>query len=97
MIHSSIGFSPFEKLTGRKPTLKHIKGFRRAAYIYNEHPKSKFHSSAEPGIFPSCNNSGLFTVEPLIDRKVLNPVHVAFGEDSFPGLEMEDYSLSGEQ
>ena len=40
--HSGInGISPYEKLFGKKPTLKHAKVFGCAAFVYEENPRSK--------------------------------------------------------
>lgn len=94
--HSALNMSPFESITGKKPTLKHIRVFGCASFVYNETPKSKAHARAEPGIMLGCDDNGVYMVERLSDRKLLNSVHVTFDEASFPGLEDSDSSSSGE-
>lgn len=95
--HSTIGCSPYEKLTGQKPSLKHIRVFGCAAFVYDEHPKSKFHSTGRPRIFLGCNDHGVYTVELLAEKRTVNSVHVTFDESSFLALEnMDSSSSSGE-
>ena len=94
--HSALQCSPFEALTGNKPKLKHVRVFGCAAFVYNESPKSKVHARAIPGIFLGCDDNGVYLVESLVDRKLVNSVHVTFDEASFPGLENRESSSSGE-
>lgn len=94
VIHSAIGCSPYEKLTGENPTLKHDRVFGCAAFVYNDNPRSKVHARAIPGIFLGFNDNGVYTVELSTSKKVVNSVHVTFDEDSFPGLENGDSSSS---
>ncbi len=76
--------------------MKHVRVFGCSAFVYNEHPKSKAHARAEPGIFLGCNDNGVYMVEKIVDRKLVNSVHVSFDEESFPGLLNSDSSSSGE-
>lgn len=94
--HSALICSPYEALTGRKPTLKHVRVFGCAAFVYNEEPKSKAHAKAFPGIYLGCDDNGVYMVEMLNDKRLINSVHVSFDEDSFPGLHCSDSSSSGE-
>ena len=96
LYHSAIKRSLFEALTGKKPTLKHVRVFGCSAFVYNHAPASKVHARAVPGIFLGCNDHGVYIVERLTDRKVINSVHVTFDESTFPGLEKSDSSSCGE-
>lgn len=94
--HSGIGCSPFEMLTGRKPTLKHCRVFGCSAFVYTEKPKSKIHARSIEGIFLGCDDNGVYLVESLNDRRLLNSVHVTVMESDFPHLEKSESSSSGE-
>ena len=85
--HASVGKSPFEKLTEKKPTLHYARPFACAAFIYEHSPASKVHSRAAPAILLGCNDHGVYTVECLKDGKIVNSVHVNFDEQNFPGLD----------
>lgn len=95
-VHSSIKCSPYEKLTGKKPTLKHVRTFGCAAFIYEHKPKSKVHAKASPAIMLGCNDHGVYTVELLSTNHIVNSVHVTFDETSFPGLQHSESSSTGE-
>lgn len=94
--HSSIVCSLFEKLSGKKPTLKHVRPFCCASFVYNERPTSEVHARATPGIFLGCDDNGVYMVKTLTDGKLLNSANVTFDESDFPGLENSDSSSSGE-
>eukprot|EP00171_Calliarthron_tuberculosum_P004578 IDg4578t1 len=94
--HKGINCSPYEKLTWKKPVLKHVRVFGCASFIYEHAPKSKVHARATPGILLGCNDHGVFTVERLTDGKIINSVHVSFDESVFPGLDRELSSSSGD-
>eukprot|EP00171_Calliarthron_tuberculosum_P019463 IDg19463t1 len=94
--HSAIKCSPYEKLTGKKPTLKHVRTFGCAAFIYEHEHKSKVHAKAAPAIMLGCNDYGIYTVELLDNHRIVNSVHVTFDEGSFPGLDLSASSSSGE-
>lgn len=93
---NGIQCSPFEVLTGNQPTLKHVRVFGCATFIYEHGPKSKVHARASPAIMLGCNEHGVYTVEKLLDKKVVNSDHVTFDENSFPYLDVSDSSSSGE-
>lgn len=95
-VHSAIKCSPYERLTGEKPTLKHVRTFGCAAFVYEHQPKSKVHAKAAPAIMLGCNDHGVYTVERLDDHRIVNSVHVTFDESSFPGLDHSASSSSGE-
>ena len=97
VFHRSIGCSAFEKLTGTKPTLKHIRVFGCAAFVYEHDPVSKIHATAAPAIMLGCNDNSVYTLERLNDKKIINSVHVTFDEQSFPKLDLSDSSSSGEE
>ena len=94
--HSATNKSPYEMLTKKKPKLKYPRVFGCAAFVKEESPKSKVHARAVPGIFLGCNDYGVYSVMLLDSNKVVNSVHVTFDESSFPGLEKESSSSSGE-
>lgn len=96
VLNRSIGCSPFEKLTGEKPTLRHARVLGCAAFVYEHEPKSKVHARAAPAIMLGCNDHGVYTVERLTDSKIINSVHVTFDESCFPKLELSESSSSGE-
>lgn len=79
--------SPYEKLTGRKPKLIHVRVFGCTAFVYEEAPRSKIHARVSPSIFLECNDYRVYIVQPLTDMKIINSVHVNFSEPSFLGLE----------
>lgn len=79
--------TPYENLTGQKPTLKHVCVFGCAAFVYEHAPNSKLHALASPSLFLGCNDNGLYTVERLLDKNIINSVHVTFDERSFPVLD----------
>ena len=95
--HKALGCSPYEKLLGTKPTLKYVRVFGCAAFVYEHDPKSKVHARAVPAVMLGCNDHGIYTVERLTDRKIINSVHVTFDEESFPKLEDSSSSSSGEE
>lgn len=95
--HSALSCSLYEKLCGKKPPLKNLRPYGCAAYVYNEKPKSKFHSRAQPETFLGCDDHGRYTVELIQNKKVVNSVQVTFEEDSFPALENPDSSSTGEE
>lgn len=84
--YTALSCSTFENLTGKKPSLKLLRAFRCAAFVYDETPKSNFHSRANLGIFLACDNYGRYTVELIEDKKIVNSAHVTFDEELFPGL-----------
>lgn len=95
--NSAISCYPYEKLTGRKPSLKHVRIFGFTAFVYDENLMSKFHSTGRPGIMLGYNDHGVYTVELPETRKTANYVHVTFDKSSFPELDdMESSSSSGE-
>ncbi len=87
LLHKGIGCSPFEKLTGNKPTLRHVRVFGCSAFVYNHDPATKVHARSMPGIFLGCNDHGVYAVELITSRKLVNSVHTTFDEDTFPALE----------
>ena len=95
--HAVLKHSPFEKLTGEKPTLKHIRIFGCTAFVYEHHPKSKVHARATPEIFLGCTDHGVYLIERTTDRKIIESVHVTFDEENFPGLDNDSSSSSGEE
>lgn len=96
VVHSSLCCSFFQKLADKKPTLKHIRVFGCAAFVYTEEPRTKFHAKAQPAILIGCNDNGVYMVERISDEIILNSAHVTFDEDSFPGLESSITSSTGE-
>lgn len=94
--HSAINCSPFEKLPGKKPTLKHIRVFGCCAFVYNEKPCSKVHARGLPGIFLGYDDNGVYMVESFTDGKLMNSVNVPFDESTFPGIDNSNPSSSGE-
>lgn len=95
--HSALNCSPFEKLTGEKPTLNHIRVFGCAAFVYDENPKSKFHSTGRPGIMLGWNNHGVYTAELMETKQTVTSVHVTFDESSFPALDNLESSTSSRE
>lgn len=95
--HSALGCSPIERLTGDKPKLHHVRTFGCSAFVFNNHPESKVHARATPGILLGCDDHGVYTVMRRPDRKIVRSVHVTFREDEFPGLEQKSESSSGEE
>lgn len=93
---SGINYSPYEKLTGKMPSVKHIRVCGCASFVYIKSPKSKAHTIAQPGIFISCDDNGVYKIELLGSRKCMNNVHVTFDEMSFPLLENSGSSSLGE-
>ena len=93
---SALNCTPYEALTGKKPTLKYVRVFGCAAFVLNPDPKSKVHAKALPGIFLGCDDNGVYMIELLKERKLINSVHVTFDEDEFPALENPGYSSSDE-
>lgn len=94
--HRSITCSPYEKLTGERPNLKHLRVFGCSAFVYEHEPKPKVHARAAPAIMLGGDHHGVYTVERLTDRKIINSVHVTFDEETFRGLENSESSSSGE-
>lgn len=94
--HSALGYSPFENLTGKKPTLKHVRLFGCPAVVYNERPKSNMHARGMPGIFLGCDDHGVYMVQTLQEGKLLNSAHANFDETAFPKMDKSDSSCSGE-
>lgn len=66
------------------------------AFVYNEHPLSKVHARAQPGVLLGCSDHGVYRVQLLPSRKIVESVHVAFNEDCFPALETDSSSSNGE-
>lgn len=95
--HSALSCSPFESLTSMKPALKLLRAFGCAAFLYNETPKSKFHSSEKSGTILSSDDYGRNAVELIEDKNVFHSVQVTFDEKSFPALKNSDSSSSGEE
>ena len=93
---SALGCSPFEKLTGKKPMLNHVRVFGCTAFMYDHKLRSKVHARALPAIYLGSDDNGVYTVELLASRKIVNSVHVTFDETAFPGLEKDRSSSSGE-
>eukprot|EP00171_Calliarthron_tuberculosum_P000589 IDg589t1 len=83
-------------LTGVMPSLKYVRIFGCAAFVYEHETASKVHARAVPALMLVCNDSGVYTVERLTDKKIINSVHVTFDEESFLGLELRGSSSSGE-
>lgn len=75
--------SPYEKWTGRKPSLKHLRVFACAALIYNPAPKSKEHGRAFTVLLLGFTDHDLYPVQRIADEKIVNTVHVRFDESVF--------------
>lgn len=94
---STLACSPFEKLTGKKRSFKYIRVFSCAAFVYDEHPKSKFHSTGRPGTMLECTYHGTYAMELLENKQTVESIFVTFDKHSFPALEsMNSLSSSGE-
>lgn len=48
----------------------------------------------QPAIFLGWNGHGVVTVELLADHKIINPAHVTFDEDFFPGQKRKIQALA---
>lgn len=92
--HSTLGCSPFEKLTGKKPLLKYVGGFGCRASVYNEQPKLKFYSNGRPDLMLECTDHGEYPKKLLHNMKTVEWGHVPFGKTSFPALERRNSSNS---
>lgn len=92
--HSSMNCTPYKKLTGKKPSLKHVRVFGCAEFVYKHETESKIHRKAEPAIRLECDDYGRYIVELIRERKVINSVHVSFDEDTFPATEFLESSSS---
>ena len=83
--HSSIGTSPYQKLTGQRPSAKHWKPFVCKAFVYV--PKANRDSmspAARPGILLGCLPHGIFRVL-TEDGRIFESLHVTFDETKYPG------------
>ena len=70
--HSALGCTPYEKLTGEKPKLHHLRTFGCSTFIYKNNPESKVHAWATPGILLGCKDHSVYIVERLSDGKIEN-------------------------
>lgn len=61
----SLSSSPFEELTGNNPTLKLVREFGCAAFVYDKRSYSKIHARAFPSTF---NGHSVYLIEKLADR-----------------------------
>lgn len=68
--------------------------FGWSAFVYNESPESKFHSTGQPCIMLGCSDYEVYTVELVVSKRTTNSVHVTFDESSFSGLNQPDYDSS---
>lgn len=93
--HSGINCSPFQKLTGAKPTLKYLRVFGCAAFVLDRDPNTKLSPRALKGLFLGCTDNGIFKIMLLDNRKIILSPNVKFDEDSFPGLNFDDVSTDG--
>ena len=89
--HSAIGKTPFEALTGNKPSLKHVKVFGCAAYVLRKPRGTKFEPRAHEGVYLETLKHGVYRVlimeEDDIPR-IVESRHVTFDEVRFPGASM---------
>ena len=89
--HSRTQKVPHEVVFGNKPSLKHVRVFGCAAFVYKKRTKSKVHGRAEPGILLGNDDNGVYTVELINSRKIVRSVNVTFDEENFPALDNSDY------
>lgn len=66
-IESRLMFT-LQKAYGKKPTLEHIKVFGWTVFLYNDNPRTKIHSEANPAMFMGCEYNGVFTVQIISDK-----------------------------
>lgn len=97
LLHSALGCSTFENLTGKKYSPNYIRIFGFAAFVYDEHPKTRFNFTGRSGIMHGRTNHATHTVESMENKQIVESVQVTFDENSFPALEtMEFLSSSGQ-
>lgn len=88
--HSSLGNrSPFELFISKKPSLNHVIVFSCAELEHNNHPKSKLHCRAIPGIHLGGKRYAVYILECLLSEIVIHSSHVTFDEFSFPRLKFQ--------
>lgn len=97
LTHWALECSPFEKMTGNRPSLKNIRIFECAAFALNDNPNSKVHATAQLGLLLGCNGHGTYKVELLASKRTVDTVYLTFDETAFPNLENTDSSSSGEE
>lgn len=82
--YKSLNMSPFEKLTGKRPNIRHIRQFGCAAFVYKANSESKLHQKSEKEILLACYDHGVYGIELLSNEKVINSAHVKFDEGNLP-------------
>ena len=85
--HSTIDASPYYLVTGKKPSLKHLRVFGCAAYVLRlPQARGKFAPRADEGILLGSGEYGIYTV--LVEgesepSRIIKSHHVTFDEDRF--------------
>ena len=94
------GKSPFYKVFGRHPRIKHMRMFGCRAFVQLErHERSKLDPKARAGIFVGydASNWRCYRVWDSATRRVRLSVHVSFIEHLFPMLEQAGLHPGGDQ
>ena len=90
--HSTINASPYFLITGKKPSLKHLRVFGCAAYVLRlPQTGGKFAPRADEGTLLGSDEHGIYTV--LVEGeseapRIMKSRHVTFDEDRFLGSEL---------
>ena len=90
--HSSTDSTPYEKLTGKKTTMKHIRVSGCAAFVFDEKPRSKLSQRGQPGIYFSSDDYGKHRILLLKEDKIGHSGNVKYYEKSFPAREWDESS-----
>ena len=97
--HTATGATPYSLMTGKTPSLKHVRVFGCAAYVLRLPEGSKLESRALEGVYLETLDHGIFKVL-IIDEDGIPCVkesrHVTFDESKFPGAPCLDEYLDDE-
>jgi hypothetical protein len=80
--------TPFEMLTGERPSLKNIRVFGCAAFVLRMPQSSKLQPRADQGTLLECVEHGIYNILVCSDDTaphIMESRHVTFDESSFPG------------
>jgi hypothetical protein len=99
MPHSTTKATPFELLTGARPSLKNIRVFGCAAFVLRMPQSSKLQPRADEGTLLECGEHGIYKVLVCSDDaapRIVESRHVTFDESSFPGANCLSNYMSDE-
>jgi hypothetical protein len=89
LYHKSVGKTPYEVWTGRKPDVRHLRVFGCLVILYTEkEDRTKFSPKGQPAVFVGYDGNRILLAYNLRTQRVERHYFARFHEDRFPGLSL---------